>query len=124
MKDEKKCILGCGFTLCLPVVGNQFQKYRNHDFAIRSGGLDGLDRKRTENGQSVENVHGLRKLTDDVYSARSSRRDNDANLLTMGERVIGPGAALEVLRAWVAEPFSGCARRAVRDWSSGSAPLI
>ncbi len=46
----------------------------------------------------------------DVYSARSARRDNDANLLTIGERVIGVGAALEVITAFVNEPFSGAER--------------
>jgi ribose 5-phosphate isomerase B len=60
---------------------------------------------------AANKVPGVRAVTcHDVYSARSSRRDNNANLLTMGERVIGIGAALEVVRVWVAEPFSGADR--------------
>lgn len=60
---------------------------------------------------AANKVPGIRAVTcHDVFSARSSRKDNDANLLTMGERVIGIGAAMEVVRAWVAEPFSGAER--------------
>ena len=56
---------------------------------------------------AANKVHGIRAVTvHDVYSARSSRRDNNANLLTMGERVIGAGAALEVVKAWINEPYS------------------
>lgn len=60
---------------------------------------------------AANKVPGVRAVTcHDVYSARSSRRDNDANLLTMGERVIGIGAALEVVKTWIDEPFSGADR--------------
>lgn len=60
---------------------------------------------------AANKVPGVRAVTcHDVYSARSSRRDNNANVLTMGERVIGIGAALEVVRAWISEPFSGAER--------------
>ena len=60
---------------------------------------------------AANKVRGIRAVTcHDVYSAKSSRRDNNANVLTMGERVIGVGAALEVVRAWLAEPYSGAQR--------------
>ena len=62
-------------------------------------------------GIAANKVPGIRAVTcHDVYSARSSRRDQNANVLTMGERVIGIGAALEVLKVWVAEPWSGAER--------------
>lgn len=41
------------------------------------------------------------------FSARMARRHNDANILCMGGRVLGAGAAAEVLRAWLAEDFLG-----------------
>ncbi|MCL6454666.1 MAG: ribose 5-phosphate isomerase B [Alicyclobacillus sp.] len=51
---------------------------------------------------------GIRAVTaHDVFSARMSRAHNDANVLTMGERVIGPGLAEEVLRVWLDTPFEG-----------------
>ena len=36
-----------------------------------------------------------------------SRRHNDANILALGQRVIGPGLALEIVDAWLAEKFEG-----------------
>jgi len=60
---------------------------------------------------AANKVPGVRAVTcHDVFSARSSRRDNNANMLTMGERVIGVGSALEVVKAWLAEPYSGVDR--------------
>ncbi|HEU4753474.1 MAG TPA: RpiB/LacA/LacB family sugar-phosphate isomerase, partial [Armatimonadota bacterium] len=60
---------------------------------------------------AANKVPGIRAVTcHDVYSAKSSRRDNNANVLTMGERVIGLGAALEVVKAWLDEPYSGAER--------------
>ena len=43
----------------------------------------------------------------DCFSARMSRRHNDANVLCLGARVIGAGSAVEILRAWMAEDFEG-----------------
>lgn len=60
---------------------------------------------------AANKVPGIRAVTcHDVYSARSSRRDNNANVLTMGERVVGLGLALEVVRAWIDEPYSAAER--------------
>jgi len=46
-------------------------------------------------------------LCHDVFSAKMARAHNDANVLCLGARVIGPGAALEILRAWLDTPFEG-----------------
>lgn len=43
----------------------------------------------------------------DCFSARMARRHTDANVLCLGARVLGAGAAVEVLRAWLAEGFEG-----------------
>ena len=65
---------------------------------------------------AANKVPGISAVTcHDVFSARSSRRDNNANVLTMGERVIGLGAAMEVLKVWLAEPFSGAERHSRRN---------
>ncbi|WP_066634012.1 ribose 5-phosphate isomerase B [Desulfolucanica intricata] len=53
-------------------------------------------------------VPGIRAaLCHDTFSARYSRAHNDANILTMGQRVIGPGLAREIVRVWLAEEFEG-----------------
>jgi len=40
-------------------------------------------------------------VVSDTYSARMAREHNDANVLCMGERVVGPGLALDILRVWL-----------------------
>jgi len=41
------------------------------------------------------------------YSARMSRAHNDANILCMGGRVVGPGLAEEILDAFLEAEFEG-----------------
>jgi len=36
-----------------------------------------------------------------------SRRHNDANLLVLGGRMIGPQLAREIVHAWLTTPFDG-----------------
>lgn len=46
-------------------------------------------------------------LCHDEYTARMSRRHNDANVLVIGGRVTGPGVAIAMVDIWLAEPFEG-----------------
>jgi ribose 5-phosphate isomerase B len=57
----------------------------------------------------VANRHkGVRAaLCHNIYSARMSRMHNDANVLTMGERVIGEGLAMEIVEAFLNTSFEG-----------------
>ena len=43
----------------------------------------------------------------DVYSAQRLRKSNDAQILTMGARVIGPELAKAVVDAWMVSEFAG-----------------
>jgi len=43
----------------------------------------------------------------DVYSAERLSKSNDANVLTMGARVIGPELAKSVVSAWMKSEFQG-----------------
>jgi len=57
---------------------------------------------------AANKVPGIRAaLCHDVFSARASREHNDANILAMGERVIGRGSALEIVKTWLASDFTG-----------------
>ena len=46
-------------------------------------------------------------LCNDLYTARMSRLHNDANVLSMGGRVVGTGLADEIVQLWLATPFEG-----------------
>ncbi len=45
-------------------------------------------------------------LCGDVYSAKLTREHNDANILTMGARVVGPGLAELIVDTFLSTPFS------------------
>jgi ribose 5-phosphate isomerase B len=46
-------------------------------------------------------------LCHELYTARMSREHNDANVLCLGARVIGPGLAVEIVRTWLTTEFVG-----------------
>ena len=46
-------------------------------------------------------------LCHDVYSAERLRKSNDAQILTMGARVIGPELAKMIVDAWLNSEFAG-----------------
>lgn len=57
---------------------------------------------------AANKIKGVRAaLCHDVFSAKMSREHNDANILAMGERVIGVGPACEIVKAWLTTEFTG-----------------
>ena len=46
-------------------------------------------------------------LCHDHFTAQMSREHNDANVLVMGERVVGKGVALEIVKTWLETEFAG-----------------
>jgi ribose 5-phosphate isomerase B len=61
-------------------------------------------------GMSIAaNKHpGIRAVVcSEPYSAAMARRHNDANVLCMGARVVGPGLAREILEAFLGQEFEG-----------------
>ena len=64
---------------------------------------------------TANKVPGVRAATaHDPYSAERARKSNDAQVLTMGARVIAPQAAELVLEHWLQSEFQG----------GGSAPKV
>lgn len=56
---------------------------------------------------SANKIPGIRcALVHDVFSAKATREHNDSNVLAMGERVVGPGLAQEIVRVWLGTEFS------------------
>jgi len=59
-------------------------------------------------GISANKVPGVRcAIVSDTYSARMARAHNNANILAMGARVVGPGLACDLVDTWLAQPFEG-----------------
>lgn len=57
---------------------------------------------------TANRVSGVRAaLCGDVFSAKMARAHNDANVLCLGERVVGPGHALEIFEAFCDATFEG-----------------
>jgi ribose 5-phosphate isomerase B len=62
------------------------------------------------NGEAMvaNKVHRVRcALCWNEETARLSREHNDANVLSIGERVIAEELALKIVRAWLETPFQG-----------------
>jgi ribose 5-phosphate isomerase B len=51
--------------------------------------------------------HVRAALCHDVTTARLARQHNDANVLALGARIVGPGVARECLEAFLDTPFEG-----------------
>jgi ribose 5-phosphate isomerase B len=57
---------------------------------------------------AANKVHGVRAaLCNDLYTARLSREHNDANVLSMGGRIVAFELADEILTLWLATAFAG-----------------
>ncbi len=57
---------------------------------------------------AANKVKGIRcALVHDVFSAKATRCHNDSNIIALGERVIGPGLAREIVQAWLNTDFEG-----------------
>ena len=74
----------------------------NADFGIVLGG-SGQGEQLAAN-----KVRGVRAaLCNDLYTARMARRHNNANVLSIGARVVGVGLAEEILGIFLLTPFEG-----------------
>lgn len=49
-------------------------------------------------------------LVSDTFSAKATREHNDTNVLALGERVVGPGLAMDIVRIWVETAYSNAPR--------------
>lgn len=64
---------------------------------------------------AANKVKGVRAaLCHDTFSAEATRQHNDANILAMGARVIGPGLAVKIVDTFLHTDFSNAERHARR----------
>jgi len=59
-------------------------------------------------GIAANKVPGIRAaICNDTFSAHASRQHNDANVLTIGERVVGSGLAIDIVDTFLKADFEG-----------------
>jgi len=79
--------------------------------AVASGAADrGIVLGGSGQGEQIaaNKVAGVRAaLCNDLYTARLSREHNDANVLSMGGRIVAFGLADEILALWMNTAFEG-----------------
>ncbi len=79
--------------------------------AVRDGAADlGVVIGGSGQGEQLaaNKVRGVRAaLCNDLYTARMARAHNDANVLSIGARVVGVGLAEEILDTFLTTPFEG-----------------
>ncbi|HWI60424.1 MAG TPA: ribose 5-phosphate isomerase B [Symbiobacteriaceae bacterium] len=57
---------------------------------------------------AANKVPGIRAaLCNEIFSAKMARNHNDANILCIGARVVGPGVAQEIVKAYFTSGFEG-----------------
>ena len=65
---------------------------------------------------SANKVEGIRAAqAHDTYSAERARKSNDAQILTIGARVVGPELAKSIVQAWLDSEFQGGGSQAKVD---------
>ncbi len=79
--------------------------------AVASGKAErGIVLGGSGNGEAIvaNRVRGIRcALCWNTESARLARQHNDANMISLGERMISLETAVEIVRIWLQTPFEG-----------------
>jgi ribose 5-phosphate isomerase B len=79
--------------------------------AVRDGLADrGVVLGGSGQGEQIaaNKVRGVRAaLCNDLYTARMSREHNDANVISIGARIVAPAMAREIVELWLATSFEG-----------------
>ena len=79
--------------------------------AVRDGDADlGMIVGGSGQGEQLaaNKVRGVRAaLCNDLYTARMARAHNDANVVTIGARIVGVGLAEEIVDTFLSTPFDG-----------------
>jgi ribose 5-phosphate isomerase B len=109
----------------LPSLGHEVRDFGTHDTrsvdypqfirpaaeAVARGEFErGIILGGSGNGEAIvaNKVRGIRcAVCWNVESARLSRAHNDANIVSLGQRLITLDVALEIVKIWLATPFEG-----------------
>ncbi len=79
--------------------------------AVASGDCDRgimIDSLGMASAMAANKIRGIRAaMCYDLTTARSSREHNDANVLTLGGKIIEPSLAAEIVSLWLTTDFAG-----------------
>ncbi len=79
--------------------------------AVVGGGVErGIVLGGSGQGEAIaaNKVHGARAaLCNDLFTARLCREHNDANVLSLGARIVAPHLAFEIVQIFLTTPFEG-----------------
>ena len=57
---------------------------------------------------AANKIKGIRAaVCGDIYSAAMTKRHNNANVITLGGRVVGEDVGIEIVKAWLTNEFEG-----------------
>lgn len=57
---------------------------------------------------AANKINGIRcAVLSDTFSARMTKMHNDANVISLGERVLGKGLAIDIVKAYMSVEFEG-----------------
>jgi len=109
LESEGHEVLDCGTDSTEPVDYPQFSAAAAK--AVIDGRADrGIVLGGSGQGEQIaaNKVHGIRaSLCNDLYTARLARQHNDANALSLGQRVIELETALKIVKIWLETAFEG-----------------
>lgn len=87
-----------------PICAEVGRAVRNGD-AVRGIVLGGSGQGEQIAANKIRGVRAA--LCNDLYTARMSRQHNDANVLSIGARIVGSGLAREIVELWLTTDFEG-----------------
>lgn len=117
LKEEiKKELKTWGYTVVdVGTNSSEAVDYPDFAYAVASAVASGqckrgimIDGAGIGSAMAANKVHGIRAAhCTNIFEVKNSREHNDANVLTLGAKVIGSGVAIEMVKVWLDTHFAG-----------------
>ncbi len=117
LKEEiKKELKSWGYTVVdVGTHSTEPVDYPDFAYAVASAVATGqckrgimIDGAGIGSAMAANKVHGIRAAhCTNIFEIKNSREHNDANVLTLGAKVIGSGVAIDMVKAWLETHFAG-----------------
>ncbi len=117
LKEEiKKELKNWGYTIVdVGTNSTETVDYPDFAYAVAAAVASGrckrgimIDGAGIGSAMAANKVNGVRAAhCTNIYEIKNSREHNDANVLTLGSKVIGSGVAIDMVKMWLETPFAG-----------------